>query len=353
MENQLWQDIQAQSGNLRSVVEHLYGQERSNIQAAATFLRNDRPIALVGIGSAEYLCMPAETYLGQQGRFASTISASEAFYNLLPALKWANIVINSRSGETIEVVKLCQALKAENTPFVLITNEPESTAARLATHIIWTNTRKDLLVSINVVTAMMTATLVTAAAAVGKMDAVRPQLDHLLDQFASIVERASLRAQEIADFFDSIRPIYLLSRGCTSGAAFCGRLVLEEVARYPSVALDAAEFRQGPNEVVDERFGCILFLLSGFQGQLSQSLSQDIQKSGGKVLTVGHCAAASGPQELQFPIVGIDDFLLPVASVVPVQVLAYKLAEKQGYQPGDVRYISKVITSEQGIPNQR
>jgi len=44
--------------------------------------------------------------------------------------------------------------------------------------------------------------------------------------------------------------------------------------------------------------------------------------------------------------------LSPVLEVIPTQVLAYKLAEGQGVEPGQVRYISKVITNEVGIPNQ-
>jgi hypothetical protein len=55
MKNQLWLDIQAQSENLRSVIEHLYGHERKNIDETASFLRTDRPIVLVGIASAAYL----------------------------------------------------------------------------------------------------------------------------------------------------------------------------------------------------------------------------------------------------------------------------------------------------------
>ena len=131
MKNQLWLDIQAQSENLRSVIEHLFGHERKNIDETASFLRTDRPIVLVGIASAAYLCLPAETYLCQKGRLASVICASEAIYNRLPALKDANILINSRSGETAEVVKLSRTLKEEKIPFALITNEPESSAAAL------------------------------------------------------------------------------------------------------------------------------------------------------------------------------------------------------------------------------
>jgi fructoselysine-6-P-deglycase FrlB-like protein len=54
---------------------------------------------------------------------------------------------------------------------------------------------------------------------------------------------------------------------------------------------------------------------------------------------------------VDFAIPNVPDELISVLAVVPAQVLAYKLAEAQGYQPGTTRYITKVILAEQGIPN--
>ena len=70
-------------------------------------------------------------------------------------------------------------------------------------------------------------------------------LEHLYRPERSVLEDA-------ADFICNERPIHLLYRGVTSGAVYCAQLALEEVARFPSVPLEAAEFRQGPNEVVVE-----------------------------------------------------------------------------------------------------
>jgi glutamine---fructose-6-phosphate transaminase (isomerizing) len=357
MENKLWSDIQAQGNNLVGVVRHLYTTERNRIDAAAAFLRNERPIVLIGVASAEYLCMPAEVYLSQCGRYASVLCASDAYYSYLPALKNANVIINSRSGETIEVVKLGQALVENGIPFVIITNEPESTLARMATHVVWANTRKDELVSINVVTGMMTTTLVLAAAVTGEIDALRPEFERLAATMAGVVERAAQQAPKLIQLMNGIRPIYLLYRGHSKGAAYCGRLVLEEVARTAGIAMEAAEFRQGPNEVIDQRFGAVVFVSEGKQGELNQSLAGDILQLGGRVMLVGDTndSAASedeNSREVIFSIPSVPDFLRPVLEVVPVQVLAYELASAQGYEPGTVRYISKIILSEEGIPNQ-
>ncbi len=352
MQNLLWNDIQHQPANLKYVIHHLYGSERSRLEAAAAFLRNDRPIFMLGVASAAYLCMPAEMYLLQHGRSASVWCASDAFYSLLPTLRNANVVINSRSGETAEVIKLAQALVENDIPFVTVTNEPDSTLAKLSDLIVWSDTHKDDLVSINVVTGMMITMLALAAAVVGRLDDERDDMLRCAEQMTEVVARASQAADEILGLFQGYRPIYLLYRGNDKGAAFCGRLVMEEVSRMPGIPLECAEFRQGPNEVIDERFAAVLFVPSGKQGELNLSLAGDILHSGGRVLLVGETQPFHQPGAITFCIADQPDHLRPVLNVVPLQVLAYKLAEAQGYQPGQVRYISKIILTEEGIPNQ-
>ena len=133
MENPLWADIHAQGENLRHVIDHLYGSERGRLEAAAHFVRNGKPIVFTGMASAAYTNMPAEFYLSEHGHFATTVGAADALYSLLPALRATNVVINSRSGETAEIIKLSQALVEAGIPFLALTNEPESTLARQAT----------------------------------------------------------------------------------------------------------------------------------------------------------------------------------------------------------------------------
>lgn len=342
-----------QRADLPRVIRRLYGEERARLEAAAQFLRNEKPIVFVGVASAAYLCMPAELYLGQHGRAARVWCASDAFYSLIPALRNANVVINSRSGETAEVVKLAAELAAQRIPFVAVTNEPQSALARLAQHVVCVGTHQDDLVSINVVTGMMTATLALAAAVTGELDALRADFERLGEAMGEVIDRAEGLGDRLQALFRDVRPVYLLYRAHAGGAACCGRLVLEEIARTPAVAMEAAEFRQGPNEVIDERFGAVVFCGEGKQGELNRSLAGDILRSGGRVLLVGEADdRANDGMAISFPIRGFPDVLRPVLSVVPVQVLAYRLAEAQGYAPGETRYITRIILSEEGIPSE-
>ena len=357
MANPLWDDIQAQGDNLRHVVDHVYGAERRSLVEAAQFLRNDKPIVFVGMTSAAYTCYPAEFFLGQHGRFAGAIGASEALYSMLPSLRDTNVVINSRSGETAEIVKLSGALMDAGIPFVAVTNEPESTLAHQSTHVVWSDTRKDDLVSINIITGMTVACLALAAELTDQLDAMRPDMDRLVDAMDGAVQRAADRGDEVADLFGATRPLYLLYRGASKLSALCGRLVLEEVARYPATPLEIGEFRQGPIEVVDERFGAILFAAGGEMAAADQELAEDIRSCGGRVLAVSSLQEAepqlaSNTDGSVFSIASLPHYLGPIVELAPVQMLAYKLAERQGYAPGTVRYITKVITTETGIPNR-
>lgn len=213
---------------------------------------------------------------------------------------------------------------------------------------IWAYSRKDDLISINVVSGMMTGTLAFAAAITGESDWMRQSLLSLVETMRHTIHDASIQADEMAGLMRSTRPIYLLYRGADKGAAYCGRLVLEEVARIPAVALDAAEFRQGPNEVIENGFGAVIFVPSGFPGKLNNSLGRDILQLGGRVLFIGERGEKKAKQSMHFPVHLVPDPLRPIVDIIPIQVLAYKLAEAQGIIPGEVRYITKVITSEEG-----
>lgn len=353
MSNRLWEDILAQGPNLAQVIKHLQRPEAQALARAARFLRNDKPIVFIGMGSAAYLCMPAEAYLGRAGHPAWVMNASEALYAYWPTLAHVNVVLNTRSGQTVELVKLAERLTEAGLPFVAITNEPDSPVAQMATHVIWANTRKDDLVSINIVTAMMLTTLLLVAEVIGETAQLQSALAELPALMSQTVDRAVAQADALAEPFTTVRPIYLLHRSTSKGVAYCGRLALEEIARTPGVTMEIAEFRQGPVEVVNNRFGAVVFVPDGEAADLTTTFIRSVQSGGGRVLAVGTSANLEriSKDSLTFSVPDVPEALSPVLAVVPAQLLAYKLAAYQGYEPGTVQYLPKIITSETVIPN--
>ena len=153
---------------------------------------------------------------------------------------------------------------------------------------------------------------------------------------------------EMMGLFQDARPIYLLGRGPSLASCHGGALVLEEMSRTPVIPMAAGLFRQGPIEVVDEHFRAVMFAGSGEPARLSFRLAQELLSLGAGLLWVGP-QQLSGAVNIQLP--DLPYYLLPILEIIPCQVLAFDLATRHGIQPGSVRYIQKVITSEEGIPN--
>jgi glucosamine 6-phosphate synthetase-like amidotransferase/phosphosugar isomerase protein len=86
---------------------------------------------------------------------------------------------------------------------------------------------------------------------------------------------------------------------------------------------------------------------------LNCRLADDIQRQGGRVYVVGEGSLCAHDRAQQFLIPSDAGVFQSVLEVIPSQILAYKLAEAQGFKPGSVRYISKVITTESGIPGEQ
>ena len=134
------------------------------------------------------------------------VYASDTLYYTAEALREADVVICSRSGETAEIVALARRLNNMGIPYIVaLTNEPESTLAHTASHIVWTDTRKDDLVSINVVTGMMAGALALAAAALGEADTLRPDLKGAAAQMPAVIERAAADTPEIMALLEPAR----------------------------------------------------------------------------------------------------------------------------------------------------
>src|ERR1035437_7419954 len=144
------------------------------------------------------------------------------------------------------------------------------------------------------------------------------------------------------------RPIYLLGRGASLATAISGELVLEEMSKRPAIGMAGGAFRQGPFEVVDETFRAIVFEGAGPAAGLNRSLARTLLDSGARIIWIGAPPIDGG---LCLALPALPSHALTLLEIVPCHVLAHDLARAAGIEPGSVRFIKRVITSEDGLPN--
>ena len=151
----IWQNFYDQPKTLRKAWDYHQGSGRIPLLMAANKLQQSSPVILSGMGSSHFACLPLYYALAEKGIPSMHISSAELLHYHYPVCRNATVVLVSRSGETVEVVKLLPLLKAQNAFIIGVTNETQSTLAREADLCLYTNSPTDQMVAIQTYTATL------------------------------------------------------------------------------------------------------------------------------------------------------------------------------------------------------
>lgn len=342
----VWEDILAQVDNYRRVIEHHTRYGAAVFKSAARLAEKFDEVVFTGVGSGLNATIPAYYYLMQQGKPAQYIDTTELIYGLMPGIKDKLLVLNTRSGETAELIRAAELARRAGIATIAVTNEPKSSVAKLADVCIPTYSRWDQLVVISAYGGMLATELLLSSVFIGKFDEMLEQLQCIPTIVEQVLQETIAKREELCEFIGEYRPIYMLGRGASLASAFGGALVIEETSRRPVVPMASGLFRQGPIEVADLNFRAIVFEGTCETKHLSRRLAEDLIAKGCGIVWVGNRPIRDA---FNINIPDLTGYLLPTVEIIPSQVLAHDLAVRAGITPGSVRYIEKVITSEEGI----
>lgn len=311
-----------------------------------------RPPIFTGMGSSYFACHPAVTELADAGRPALHVDASELLHfraNLLGAS--GVLVAVSQSGESAEIVRLLDLVAAApGPPIVLaVTNGLENTLARRADLVLDTRAGPESGPS----TMTFAGALVVVAAIgrvlsdlepadvvgrlVGTGEAAAAALERLLDHTSF--------ADELAAWHGGRSVSVILGRGPARAAAEMGALTLKEAVGLPIESLETAQFRHGPLELSGPALAAIVIATEPQTRELDVTLAGELADGGAAVIVVVEGGTTPrGVMPVALP--ALDRALAPAVSILPAQLLSWKLAVLRGRPPGAYLRGSKVTTRE-------
>src|ERR1035438_9759736 len=187
-------NISNQPFSLGCVADHQFGEGAEELRAAAAAIRSAGSVVFTGMGSSMSAAIPAAYYLQSQGFPAEVVETSEWLHFGSGWPSAGAVVLVSRSGETIEIVKLLPRLKSLS---IGVTNVRESQLARETQHAIYINSEADRMVAVQTYTGTM-ATLLLLAAAVLKEpdDTWRAALATATDALAKTFEEQQSQSED-------------------------------------------------------------------------------------------------------------------------------------------------------------
>jgi glucosamine--fructose-6-phosphate aminotransferase (isomerizing) len=266
------------------------------------------------------------------------------------------VVLVSQSGETADTLAAMRAAKEAGATTLSVVNVVGSTLARESDGALYTQAGPEICVaSTKAYTSQLTAIYLLGlylGRLRGTIDEAEEAeliagLERLPDQVSAILEREAEIAEMAAGFADC-HDFFFLGRGLDYAVAQEGALKLKEISYRHSEALAAGEMKHGTLALVTREVSAICLAT---QRPLREKLASNIKEVKAREGTVLAIARESDPDIDQysdkvFRVPDTLDELMPVNTIVPLQLLAYYIARNAGCEIDQPRNLAKSVTVE-------
>jgi glucosamine--fructose-6-phosphate aminotransferase (isomerizing) len=262
----------------------------------------------------------------------------------------------SQSGETADTLAALREAKEQGSRAVAICNVLGSSLAREADGVVYTRAGIEIGVAS---TKAFTAQLVAVTLLALKLGLARTFVDPALvsqmvkgleelpDLMATVLEQGDA-IRKIAERFVDREHFLYLGRGLHFPLALEGALKLKEISYIHAEGYPAGEMKHGPIALVDARLPVVAIVPKGSTYDKMTNNIEEIKARDGLVIAV----ATEGDEDIGakadvvIPVPPSLEWLQPLLTALPLQLLAYHLGVLRGCDVDQPRNLAKSVTVE-------
>lgn len=314
-------------------------------------------IMFIACGTSWHAGLVAEYLFEEFARVPVEVEYASEFRYRNPIIYEDDIVIAiSQSGETADTLAAVELAKSKGATVLGICNVVGSSIARATHGGSYTHAGPEIgVASTKAFTAQVTV-LTLMALHMGKVrgtltESRYRQLLYEMEAIPSKIEevlKLNDKLREIAYTYKDSRNALYLGRGVSFPVALEGALKLKEISYIHAEGYPAAEMKHGPIALIDEEMPVFVIATKGANYEKVVSNIQEVKARKGKIAAV----VTSGDTEVKamadysIEIPETDEFLVPLISVIPLQLLSYHIAVMRGCNVDQPRNLAKSVTVE-------
>jgi glucosamine--fructose-6-phosphate aminotransferase (isomerizing) len=321
---------------------------------------------LDGVSRVVFVACGTAYHAGLMGRYAieewaglpvEVDVASEYRYRN-PIVGPGDLVVGiSQSGETADTLGAMRVARQRGARVVALTNVMGSQATRECDGVLYTRAGLEIGVAATktfiaqlalvYLLALRLAELrgTLPAARIAELVAAMRQLPQLIDELLDgLDERVDAVAEWCwqADFF-----LYI-GRHAGVPIAFEGALKLKEISYVSTDAYAAGEMKHGPIAMLDERTPVVAVATSSPVLAKVINNIDEVRARGAKVIAITTAGddTVAPHVEATITVPATEPMLEPLLAVIPLQLLAYRIAMRRALNPDQPRNLAKTVTVE-------
>jgi glucosamine--fructose-6-phosphate aminotransferase (isomerizing) len=320
-------------------------------------LRNLRRIVILACGTAYHSGVVGRYIIEEWARIPVEPDIASEWRYRNPVLSRDTLVIGiSQSGETADTLAAMRLAREKNARTLAITNMMGSQITREVDSTLFTRCGLEVGVAASKTFTAQVALLSLIALKLAEVRKALPpdEIELILDELYALPTKMTAfleghhPIEEIAERHYE-KPFFLyLGRHIGLPVALEGALKLKEISYIPTEAYSAGEMKHGPIALLDEETPVVCVATKSHVYEKVVSNIQEVRARGAHVIAI----ATDGNEDIQHHA---DDvifvprspaFLQAVLAVVPLQLLAYRIARLRGLNVDQPRNLAKTVTVE-------
>ena len=318
---------------------------------------NAKRILIIGCGTSWHAGMVGEYLFEDLARIPVEVEyASESRYRN-PIVNEDDIVIAiSQSGETADTLAAIELAKSRGATIIGICNVVGSSIARVTHAGSYTHAGPEIgVASTKAFTAQVTVLTLMALMIGQKKGTISgSNFYRLLNELEAIPDKVQrvlgneAQIRYIADIYKDAPNALYLGRGYSFPVALEGALKLKEISYIHAEGYPAAEMKHGPIALIDDAMPVFVIATKGSSYEKVVSNIQEVRARKGKIIAIvtEGDTVVKGLADHVIEIPETPDPLVPLLSVIPLQLISYHIAVMLGRNVDQPRNLAKSVTVE-------
>jgi glucosamine--fructose-6-phosphate aminotransferase (isomerizing) len=322
-----------------------------------TKFANAKRIVIIGCGTSWHAGLVAEYLFEELARIPVEVEYASEFRYRKPIIYEDDIIIAiSQSGETADTLAAIELAKSKGATIFGVCNVVGSSIPRATHGGSYTHAGPEIGVASTKAFTAQVAVLTLMAVQLAKQRGTitESRCQQLLTELEAIpakvqeVLKTDPVVKNLAAKFQNVRNFLYLGRGVGFPVALEGALKLKEISYIHAEGYPAAEMKHGPIALIDDNMPVVVIANKTGSYEKVVSNIQEVKARKGIVIAV----VTQGDEEVKkladyvIEIPECDEALMPLISVIPLQLLSYHIAVLRGANVDQPRNLAKSVTVE-------
>ena len=363
-----WDLLSAEKGGFKHfMLKEIFEQPKAIADTAGGFLSQDLsfPFDIKGINRIITIACGTSYHAGLVGKYwiekyaripNEVIHASEFRYADIPVDEKTLVIAISQSGETADTRFAALSAKERGAPVIGIVNVVGSSLDREADFTLYTHAGPEIgVAATKTFTAQLAILYLTAQLFARKRGLIDRDTFYRsverLNEITKKVEKTLELNEEIAEIATKYRRyknFLYLGRWLNYPIALEGALKLKEISYIHAEGYPAGEMKHGPIALIDENMPVAVLAPRDRVYEKIVSNIEEVLSRKGRVIAVGFEGDGILPKKVEtfIPIPEVEEDFTPLLTVIPLQLLAYHIADQLGLDVDQPRNLAKTVTVE-------